>query len=295
MIPAGEPCDVASVADHGAGDDGADAEDLGEGGPGSPGPPRPASSWSGAAGHRGCAGHRGTGGEVTAGLGDGAGRGDRIEEAGSLACGDFLGEAARHEFAQHCVEPAGDLVAGPGQIPVPLGPHLQYRGIVLGHHLAPGLGAQRGDRDGQGIVGIVLAGVPGLEQPDPGGQLWRDIQHPLPGRDQLLGQQMPQPAGALHRPGPLRPVRCPRHQLLRLGRGRADPQPAQRLFACANRHRGMRAFVRVHPDHHAIISTLQDPHQGKGTAAGMPNSGSASARASFEPRHGKTRQAGTSI
>ena len=29
--------------------------------------------------------------------------------------------------------------------------------------------------------------------------------------------------------------------------------------------------------------------------AGMPNTGPASARASFEPRHGENRQAGTSI
>jgi hypothetical protein len=31
------------------------------------------------------------------------------------------------------------------------------------------------------------------------------------------------------------------------------------------------------------------------TMAGMPNTGSASARASFGPRHGENRQAGTSI
>jgi hypothetical protein len=35
-----------------------------------------------------------------------------------------------------------------------------------------------------------------------------------------------------------------------MGHRRADPQLTQRLFACTDRHRGMRALVRVDPDHH---------------------------------------------
>ena len=45
----------------------------------------------------------------------------------------------------------------------------------------------------------------------------------------------------------------------------------------------------------AAISTLQVVRPGMENVAGMPNSGSASARTSFEPRHGETRQAGTSF
>jgi hypothetical protein len=51
-------------------------------------------------------------------------------------------------------------------------------------------------------------------------------QPPAPGSDQLPGQQMPHPAGALHRPGPLRPARDLPHQLGSLGHARADAQRA---------------------------------------------------------------------
>ena len=49
----------------------------------------------------------------------------------------------------------------------------------------------------------------------------------LTGRDQLLGRQVPQPAGALHRPGTLRPGSCPGQQLLRLrSDGNNDTAPS---------------------------------------------------------------------
>ncbi len=212
------------------------------------------------------------GGELAAGQRNSAGRGDLLEDAGGLGCGDLLRVTAGDQVAEHRVQPAGDLVAGPGQVPVPLGPDLQHRGVVLGGHRAPGRGAQRRDRHRQGIVRVVLVGVPGLQQPHPGGQLGRHIQHPLPGGDQLLGQQVAQPGGALHRPGPLRPRRRPRQQLLRLGRAGTHPQLAQRLLTRADRHRGMRALVRVDPDHHFRHQhALQHRHQTGRTAAGMPN------------------------
>jgi hypothetical protein len=74
--------------------------------------------------------------------------------------------------------------------------------------------------------------------------------HPFPGCQQLLRQQVPQPAGAFHRPGPLRPLRCPLQQPLRLGRRGPYPYLARQLLVRADRHRCVRAFVRVHPDHH---------------------------------------------
>src|SRR5262249_2149081 len=44
---------------------------------------------------------------------------------------------------QHRVQPAGGLVARAGQIAVPLGPHLQHHGMIVGQHWAPGRGPQR--------------------------------------------------------------------------------------------------------------------------------------------------------
>jgi hypothetical protein len=45
----------------------------------------------------------------------------------------------------------------------------------------------------------------------------------------------------------------------------------------------------------AVMTRSKSFVRGMGNVAGMPNYGSASARTSFEPRHGENRQAGTSI
>ena len=108
----------------------------------------------------------------------------------SLARGDLPAKTAGYQVAQHGVEPAGDLGAGPAQVPVTPGPYLQHCRVSLGGHRAPGRGAQRGDRDRSGVVGVVLVGVPGRQQPDPGGHLRQHVHHLLPGGHQLLGQQV---------------------------------------------------------------------------------------------------------
>jgi hypothetical protein len=155
------------------------------------------------------------------------------------------------------VEPARDLIAVPGQVTVALGPDLQHRGVVIGGHLPPDSGPQRRDRDGQGIVRVVLVRVPGLQQPDPRGQLGLHVKDPLAGRHQLLGQEPAQPAGALDRPGPLRPARSPPDQLLRLGGAGADPQLTQRFFRSAYRHRRVAPLCGSTPIITTVISTLQ--------------------------------------
>jgi len=67
----------------------------------------------------------------------------------------------------------------------------------------------------------------------------------------VLGQAEPRgAAGALDRPGPLRPGRGPGQQPLSLGHAGADPQLTQRLLRRADRHRRMRSLVGIHPDHH---------------------------------------------
>ena len=133
---------------------------------------------------------------------------------------------------------------------MPLSPHLQYRPVVIGDHLAADPGPQRRDRYRQGIVGVVLVRVPGLQQPHPGRQLGLHIQHPLTGGGELLGEQAPQASGAPGRPGPLRPRRRPPDELPRLASGGSDPELAQRFFCRADHHRRVRALVRVHADHH---------------------------------------------
>jgi hypothetical protein len=110
--------------------------------------------------------------------------------------------------------------------------------------------------------GSFLLVSPASSRSTPRGQVRRHTKHPLPCSDQLLGQQMPQPAGARHRPGPLRPARRPRHQLGSLGctRGR----PARRGIAQIGKGRPTFAWTGVRergpcrrgqaavavPDHH---------------------------------------------
>ena len=53
---------------------------------------------------------------------------------------------------------------------------------------------QRGDRHRPGIILVGLVDLPGTEQPNPGGELGRNVHHSLTSGDQLLREQIPQPA-----------------------------------------------------------------------------------------------------
>ena len=244
MVPAGEPGHGDHIADDGGGDDRPGAEDPGDAGAGCPG--RGGQRLAGFAplGIQAADAGQQLGGELAARLGNSARWPDLAEEPGGPACGDLRAGAAGNQPAHQRMGPAGGLVAGPGKIAVPFGPHLQHGGVVTGDHLPPGRGPQRRHRHRQGIAGVALAGVPGLQQPHPGGQLGLRIEHPLTRGGQLLREEIAEPAGALHRPGPLRPGLRPGDQLPGLGRAGPDPQPAQPLPGRADRHRGARALTR---------------------------------------------------
>jgi len=167
------------------------------------------------------------GGELAAGRVNRSRGADRLEEPGSRASGDLLGHATGDQLAQHRVQPAHHLGPGPAQVAVALGPHLEHRRLVIGLHSARGRRAQRRDRPG--IIGVILIRATGRQQPHPGAELRRHIDHPFARCDQLLGQQVAQTAGALDRPGAFRPGRRPFQQLPRLPRRRRHPQLAQRL------------------------------------------------------------------
>ena len=173
------------------------------------------------------------------------------------------------------MEPARDLVLGPAQVPVAPGPHLQHRGVIIGADLAPGPRAQRRDRHRQGIVRVVLIAGPGGQQPHPGTQPRLNAGHPLAGRDQLLGQQVTQPAGALDRPGPPRPRGRPRHQPLHLAGRSADPQRAEWLLLRVDRHRGVRPPC-AGPRRSSLPSSARSKSSipGYRTAAGLWRAGS---------------------
>jgi hypothetical protein len=193
MAPAGEPGHGDDIADDGGRDDRPGAEDLGDAGTGCldrggqllPGL-APLGIQVADVGQQ-------LGGELAARLGNSARWPDLAEEPGGLACGDPIWHPAGNQLAKQRMQPAGGLVACPGKIAVPFGPHLQHAGVVIGDHFPPGLGPQRRHRHRQGIVRVALAGVPDLQQPHPGSQLGLHIGHPLASGDQLLGQQAAQP------------------------------------------------------------------------------------------------------
>jgi hypothetical protein len=83
---------------------------------------------------------------------------------------------------------AGDLGAGARQVAVAPGPQPHHGGVVLHTHCFGGWRAQRGDGHRQRVVGVVLVGRLGGEQPHPRRQLGLDVQDPLAGGDQLLGE-----------------------------------------------------------------------------------------------------------
>ena len=163
------------------------------------------------------------GGELAAGRVHRPGWRDRVQQPGGGGRGDRLGDPAGDQLAQHRMQPADHLGAGPAQVTVPFGPDLQHRRVIIGPDLPDTGRAQRRDGHRPGVIRVVLVRVPGGQQPHPRAELGLHIQHPLTCGQQLLGQQVAQAAGALDRPGPLRPGRSPRQQLLRLGRRRRGP------------------------------------------------------------------------
>jgi hypothetical protein len=70
------------------------------------------------------------GGELPAGDLNRSGRLGLLQDMSCLSCGYLLGDATGNQFAEHGVEPAGDLGPGPAQVVVALGPLPRYRGYA---------------------------------------------------------------------------------------------------------------------------------------------------------------------
>jgi hypothetical protein len=139
VVPVREPEYLAHVADHGAGDDWADTEQASQAG--ARGPDRGGQLLVGLAqlGVQAAEVGQELGGQLAARLGSWARGGDLLEDPGGLPGADLPADAAGHQVAQHRVQSAAGLVTGPGQVTVPFRPDLQYHGVVLGDHRAPGL------------------------------------------------------------------------------------------------------------------------------------------------------------
>ncbi|MEJ7705938.1 MAG: hypothetical protein WKF82_00915 [Nocardioidaceae bacterium] len=87
------------------------------------------------------------------------------------------------------------------------------------------------------VAGVGLAVVAGVEEPDPGGELGRDIDDVLAGLEQPLGERTADAVGALDGPDPLGPgLRVGPHRGV-AGLVGAEPARAEQLLVARRRPR----------------------------------------------------------
>jgi hypothetical protein len=135
-------------------------------------------------------------------------------------------------------------------VDVALGQKTQHLAVISGDDLAQRRGPQRGDRNGERIVGIVLVRPPGAEHTDPRRERRGHVQDGLARSDQLLREQVAEPTGGLDRPRSLTQRFGPPQQLRHLLAGRPYPGPGELGFGAVDRDRGVRRLVRVNADDH---------------------------------------------
>lgn len=109
------------------------------------------------------------------------------------------------------------------QVVVAAGQQSQHRAVIITTHQAQPAVTQPRDRGRQRVVAVVLGRLGRSEQTHSCRQRGRHIDDVLTRGEQLLGQQLAQPIGGLHRPHALvSQRRCPRQQPLRLRAIRCD-------------------------------------------------------------------------
>ncbi len=176
-------------------------------------------------------------------------------------CGLGGGEAPLHaagaQGCQHRVEPAHRLGAQAGELEVAFRQHPQHLGPVLPSYRRQVRRPQRGDRHRPGVVGIRLVRLAGPQHPHPGRQHRRHIHHRLASGDQLLRQQVAEPAGGLDCPHPtvtVQPFSPPQQ-----GRGlvaiRRHRQLGKHPLVLVDRHRSVCCLVGIHPDRRDHLQT----------------------------------------
>jgi len=110
--------------------------------------------------------------------------------------------------------------------------------------------AHRRDGDRAGVVRVVLVRLPRPQQPHPRRQRRRHIDDALAGVDELLGEEVAEPASGLDRPRPFLERCRPSHQAIHLGLRRPNLEAGELAFAVVERDRLVGLLVRVDPDHH---------------------------------------------
>ena len=141
-------------------------------------------------------------------------------------------------------------IRGSGQLLAAVGQHPQRLELdVVGQHPQP-RGADRDHRDRVRVVGVGLAVVAGVEQPGPGRQLRRHVDHVLAVGQQPLRQRPAGAVAALHRPHPVRPRRDVLAHRGVPGLVGAEPAGRQHRLAVVDDLDRRRQLVGIDPDEH---------------------------------------------
>ena len=98
------------------------------------------------------------------------------------------------------------------------------------------------------VVGVGLAVVAGVEQPDPGRELRRDVDDLLAVLEESLRQRPAGSVAALDRPDPLRPGRGVLAHRCVAGPVGGEPARAQQLLTLVDDLDGGRQLVGIDPD-----------------------------------------------
>jgi len=154
----------------------------------------------------------------------------------------------RQQLGEQGLEPVDGLNAPPGQCFAAVGEHPQRFELPVDLQDPQSLGADSNDRDRVRIQRVGLAVVPGVEEPDPGSELGRDVDDASAGLEQPLGQGSTGSVGALDRPDPLRPrLRVPQHRRVAGLIGREPTRAEEPLAVVDDLDRG-RQLVGIDPD-----------------------------------------------
>jgi len=189
-------------------------------------------------------------GELAAGLGCNSTGADRGEQCLGFAGGQIPLRTGGNQLHQQLVQMVHRLRAGLDQVTAPFAHQPQRDHLIVGHHLAQALGADRDDRDGARVTGVALAAVSDVEDPRPRRELRRNVEDLLPVGDQALRELNTHPAGAFDRPGPLGPtLRQPDHVSV-ASAVVADLQRRELVLSVVEHGHRVGTLGRVHPDHH---------------------------------------------
>src|SRR3954447_26493500 len=104
------------------------------------------------------------------------------------------------------MQTAYGLRAEASEIVMAARPDPQDHRLVFTGHFAKTVRPQRCDRDRSLVVLVGLVDLAAVEQPHPRAELGRHVDDPFARGDELLGQQLPEPACAFNGPGALRPA-----------------------------------------------------------------------------------------